>query len=121
MDRDILLFCHLLVFDSFGDPMGWNCSSPGSSVHGIFQVRTLEQVAIPFSKDIPDSEIKPIRFFNTEPPGKPIRETCMEGNGAKTQGEDSHCQAKERGLRRHQCCLYLDLQLLGFRSVREKI
>ena len=31
------------------DPM--NCSSPGSSVHGILQVRILEWVAIPFSSE----------------------------------------------------------------------
>ena len=30
----------------FGTPM--NCTSPGSSVHGILQARTLEWVAIPF-------------------------------------------------------------------------
>ena len=30
------------------DPM--DCSSPGSSVHGILQVRILEWVAIPFSR-----------------------------------------------------------------------
>ena len=30
------------------DPM--NCSPPGSSVHGILQAKTLEQVTIPFSK-----------------------------------------------------------------------
>ena len=30
------------------DPM--NCSPPGSSVHGILQARTLEWVAIPFSR-----------------------------------------------------------------------
>ena len=30
------------------DPM--NCSPPGSSVHGMLQVRILEQVAIPFSR-----------------------------------------------------------------------
>jgi hypothetical protein len=27
-----------------------NCSLPGSSVHGIFQARILEWVAIPFSR-----------------------------------------------------------------------
>ena len=32
------------------DPMG--CSPPGSSVHGILQVRMLEWVAIPFSRGI---------------------------------------------------------------------
>ena len=30
------------------DPM--DCSLPGSSVHGIFQARVLEWVAIPFSR-----------------------------------------------------------------------
>ena len=30
------------------DPMG--CSPPGPSIHGIFQARVLEWVAIPFSK-----------------------------------------------------------------------
>ena len=28
----------------------WTCSLPGSSVHGIFQARILELVAMPFSK-----------------------------------------------------------------------
>ena len=32
------------------DPM--DCSAPGSSVHGILQARTLEWVAIPFSRGI---------------------------------------------------------------------
>ena len=35
------------------DPM--DCSLPGSSVHGIFQVRVLEWVAISFSKVITNS------------------------------------------------------------------
>ena len=34
------------------DPM--DCSLPGSSVHGIFQARTLEWVAFPLSGDLPD-------------------------------------------------------------------
>ena len=34
------------------DPMA--CSPPGSSVHGILQVRILEWVAIPFSRGSPD-------------------------------------------------------------------
>ena len=33
------------------DPM--DCSLPGSSVHGIFQTKILEWVAISFSKEIP--------------------------------------------------------------------
>ena len=35
-------------------------SPPGSSVHGILQERTLEWVVIPFSRDLPDSGIKPV-------------------------------------------------------------
>ena len=38
------------------DPM--NCSPPGSSVHGILQEWIMEWVAIPFSRDLPDSGIK---------------------------------------------------------------
>ena len=34
------------------DPM--DCSLPGSSVHGIFQARVLEWVAIAFSRDLPN-------------------------------------------------------------------
>ena len=41
-----LLFSHQIV-SNFCDFM--DCSSPGSSVHGISQVRILEWVAISFS------------------------------------------------------------------------
>ena len=57
------------------DPV--NCSPPGSSVHGIFQARTLEWVAIPTPGDLPEPGIEPTsptlagRFFTIAPPGKP--------------------------------------------------
>ena len=57
------------------DPM--DCSPPGPSVHGIFQARILEWVAMPSS--IPNPGFKPASptlaggFFTTEPPGKPHR------------------------------------------------
>ena len=35
---------------TLSDPI--DCSPPGSSVHGIFQARVLEGVAIAFSRDI---------------------------------------------------------------------
>ena len=38
------------------DPMG--CSLPGSSLHGIFQARILEQVAFPFPRDRPNPGIE---------------------------------------------------------------
>ena len=56
-----------------------DCDSPGSSVHGIFQARILEWVAISYSKgsswprDWPTSPASPAlvgRFFTTEPPRK---------------------------------------------------
>jgi len=55
-----------------------NYSPPGSSIHGIFQARILEWVAIPLPGDFPNPGIKfksPAlagRFFTTEPPGKPL-------------------------------------------------
>ena len=58
-----------------------DCSLPGSSVHGISQARILERIAISFSRDLPDSGIKPAspalagRFFSAEPPGKPYCST----------------------------------------------
>ena len=60
------------------------CSPPGSSVRGISQARVLEWVAIPFSRDLPDSGIEPTspvlagRFFTTEPLGKPEMDSYRE-------------------------------------------
>ena len=42
---------------TFCDPM--DCSPPGISVHGIFQARILEWVAIPFSRAPSNSGIEP--------------------------------------------------------------
>ena len=56
-----------------------DCSPPGSSVRGIVQARILEQVAISFSRDLPDPGTEPVSlrspalaggFFTAEPPGK---------------------------------------------------
>ena len=56
-----LLLCCLISKSGptqlFHDPT--DCSSPGSSVHGNFQARILEWVAISVSKDLPDPGIKP--------------------------------------------------------------
>ena len=54
-----------------------DCSLPGSSVHGIFQARILEWVAISFSKDSSYPGIELVStvlvggLFSAEPPGKP--------------------------------------------------
>ena len=56
------------------DPM--DCIPPGSSVHGISQVRILEWVATSFSRGSSPPRDQPVsptlagRFFNAEPPGK---------------------------------------------------
>ena len=56
------------------DPM--ECSLRGSSIHGIFQTRVLEWVAISFSRALPDPGIKPRSLalqadtLPSEPPGK---------------------------------------------------
>ena len=61
---------------SLCDPMSY--SLPGFSVHGIFQARIMEWVAIPSPEDLPDPGIKPSSpalaggFFATEPPGNPF-------------------------------------------------
>ena len=50
MNKSQVLPFHSVVAQScltLCDPM--DCSPPGSSVHGIFQARILEWVAIPFS------------------------------------------------------------------------
>ena len=42
---------------TLSDPM--DCSLSGSSVHGIFQARVLEWIAIAFSRDLPNPGIEP--------------------------------------------------------------
>ena len=67
---------------SLCDPMDY--SLPGSSVPGILQARILEWVAIPFSRGSSwprDWNWVPciaVRFFTTEPPGKPSFEVLRK-------------------------------------------
>ena len=90
-----------------------DCSPPGSSIHGIFQVGILEWVAISFSKDLPDpgmesgSPAPPAladRFFTTKPPGKP-EGALVQTNSykqrveqwfPKTRRKGGHCSKGER-------------------------
>ena len=69
---------HAQQCTTFYDPI--DCSPPGSSVHGIFQARLLEWVAISFSREpsqprdqtyVPASPALKGRFLTSEPPGKP--------------------------------------------------
>ena len=59
-----------------------DCSPPSSLVHGIFQSRTLEWVAISPPGDLPDTGIKSLSLLSpalvggcltTQSPGKPLR------------------------------------------------
>ena len=70
------LMCYVLShFSCVSDSM--DCSLPGSSVHGIFQARILELVAISFSRgssqprDRASVSCLADGFFTPEPPGKP--------------------------------------------------
>ena len=63
------------------DPV--DCNPPDSSVHGVLQARTLEWIAISFSRGSSQGRdqthiacVSPAlagRFLTTEPPGKPNR------------------------------------------------
>ena len=68
--------CMLGCVQHFCDPM--DCSPPGSSVHGIFQVRILEWVAISSSRGSSqprDGNCTADGFFTTEAPEK---STCVQ-------------------------------------------
>ena len=70
-----------------------NYSWPGSSVHGIFQARILEWIAISFSRDLPDLGIELVslvspalagRFFSTSATWEAQQETrgcLLEASG----------------------------------------
>ena len=69
--------CRAHLCPALWDPM--DCSPPDSTVRGIVQARILEQVAISFSRDLPDPGTEPVSlrspalaggFFTAEPPGK---------------------------------------------------
>ena len=74
----VFVFCARLC-PNLCNPM--DCSLPGSSVHGIFQARILEWVAISSPKESSPTRVEPGslvspalvgRFFTTELPGKPL-------------------------------------------------
>ena len=80
------------------DPM--ECSLPGSSVHGIFQVRILEWVAISWSRDQTCiSAVSPALaggfFYTTEPPGKPAKRCRCQQLGDQLVGTEMVAMAKE--------------------------
>ena len=70
------------VCPTLRDPM--DSSTPGSSVHGILQVRVPEWVAIPSPEDLSDPEIEPgsptlqADSLPSESPGKTLRRLSPE-------------------------------------------
>ena len=85
----VSLCCCLVAKSSrtLSDPLEYN--SPVSSVHGIYQARILEWVAISFSRGSSHPCIKPTypslagKFITAEPQGKPLFHlTCTLINGS---------------------------------------
>ena len=85
-------------------------SLPGSSVHGIFQARILEWVAISFPKHLPDTGIKLMSlitpapaggFCTTAPPGawkyRNAPEGVLRGRGGGGGGQGRLRRAEESG------------------------
>ena len=74
--KQLLLFSCQAVSDSFVNSL--DCSPPGSSVHGIFQVLAWGGLPFPSPKDLPDPGIEPTSpalpggFFTAQTLRKPI-------------------------------------------------
>jgi len=84
-----VLSCYSHVW-LFCDPM--DCSPPGSSVHGIFQARILEWIAIPSPGDLPNSGTEPESLmspaltggsFTTSATGKSLYDAKWKGKKKK--------------------------------------
>ena len=85
---------------TLSDPM--DCSLPGSLVHGIFQARVLEWVAIAFSAasagDIRDTVSIP--GLVRSPGGghdNPLQYSCLENHGQRSLAGYSPWSCKEQG------------------------
>ena len=82
------------LYPSLFNPM--DSSSPGPSVHGIFQARTLKWVAISSSRGSSNPGVEAVPcvfhvaggFFTAEPLGKPIKNTGIVLNLQIKSGGD---------------------------------
>ena len=68
------------------DPM--DCSLPGSSIHGIFQARVLEWVAIAFSENWVETVLKGVNSWNY--PGTYDRSPSLESKITKNKHTTEH-------------------------------
>jgi len=73
-----------------------DCSPPGSSVHGIFQARILEWVAMPSSGVKPSSPVLQVDSLLSEPPGKPFMEPLTQ----ELKRPRRHWVSRARGCRK---------------------
>ena len=85
---------------TLGDPT--NCSSPGSSIHGILQQKYWSGLPCPSPGDLPHPGIKPVspamvgRFFTTEPTGKPTFQHQSVQFSSVTQSCPTLCDPMNR-------------------------
>ena len=70
-DRNCTCVCSVAQsFQTLGDSK--DCSLPGSSVHGIFQARTLEQIAISYSRGSSRDQTHVLCFLNWQVDSLPL-------------------------------------------------
>ena len=97
-------------------PMDWG--PPGSSVHGIFQARTQEWVAIPFSRGSSWLGIEPgfptlqTDSLPSEPPGKPIQASWAQSMAALSLDLASEC-GKDSTFNKNALHCFLPVWLWG--------
>ena len=75
---DSLCVCSVAhLYPTLCDPL--NCSWPGSSIHGIFQSRVMEYVALPAPGDLPGPWIEPtsLRLLHWQADSLPL---CLLGS-----------------------------------------
>ena len=92
-----------------------DCSPPGSSVHGILQIRILEWVAVPSFRGSSQARdwthVSSITggFFTTEPPGKPPYYYSMYHPAILNESQDTSQCSPEPHLRNTGWALSIDL------------
>ena len=98
-------------------PMDWG--PPGSSVHGIFQARTQEWVAIPFSRGSSWFGIEPgfptlqTDSLPSDPPGKPIQASWVQPMAALSLDLASEFCGKDSTFNKNTLHCFLPVWLWG--------
>ena len=102
---------------TLSDPM--DCSPPGSSVHGIFQARVLEWVAISFSnagkRKVKVKLLSCVRLFTT-PWTAAYQAPPSMGFSRQEYWSGVPLPSLKMRPRRNQTCQHLDRGLLAFRT-----